>query len=547
MKNQDEIDLLRQTTAFRARLVQGLSAQCMSTTEFRHLLIPVTAMIRAMAGFPILGSDTDVSPSVWTQSDDLIQALLVVAQRVQGRTSGTGDPESDDRLHIPTGFAQQRVRLHSLRIPEVTEKTYSLTDSIAVELSARGSCSTAPLCLARVVPFIEILADSLAQTVIADAFTVKSVYKLGYVFGRVMLDLAQDGFCKPSEGSDTNKGGQDGDATEGTGMGTGTGDKNVSSEIEEEGQIEGLQGEQEEEAEGETGEKEDEDDAMSMDEDFEGAMGEGKEKDEQDGSKEGSEDDEHDEHVRDVDPLDPGAVDEKFWGKEEETEDDQNGDEDLANEKTKDSGGQTDLSAKEIEAGISSKQKENEADEAENPVQDTQHNISDNENHADEIEDLDNEGEDHPAGQDQSEVVIPEGDKLDLPEDIELEPDEHDEPAKDSDEDVRLSEGEDDERSDGSVGGNVDKASQDDGEAFEDAPEASGNTEEDSIQPEETANQNLDISVSNDAQAEDVRKFGKRFAGSRDQPDSTPQQREQDEGEKNAEDGNNGLPPPGEG
>jgi len=219
----------------------------------------------------------------------------------------------------------------------------------------------------------------------------------------------------------------------------------------------------------------------------------------------------------------------------------------LANEKTKDSGGQTDLSAKEIEAGISSKQKENEADEAENPVQDTQHNISDNENHADEIEDLDNEGEDHPAGQDQSEVVIPEGDKLDLPEDIDLEPDEHDEPAKDSDEDVRWSEGEDDERSDGSVGGNADKASQDDGEAFEDAPAASGNTEEDSIQPEETANQNLDISVSNDAQAEDVRKFGKRFAGSRDQPDSTPQQREQDEGEKNAEDGNNGLPPPGEG
>jgi hypothetical protein len=54
------------------------------------------------------------------------------------------------------------------------------------------------------------------------------------------LDLCTNGFCKPQEqeeGSDEGEG-------EGTGMGQGQGREDVSEEIENEGQMEGLQGEE---------------------------------------------------------------------------------------------------------------------------------------------------------------------------------------------------------------------------------------------------------------------------------------------------------------
>lgn len=52
-----------------------------------------------------------------------------------------------------------------------------------------------------------------------------------------------------------------------------------------------------------------------MDEDFKGEMGEGKEKEEGSGDEEEEEED-YDEYVGDVDFLDFGVVDEKFWGEE---------------------------------------------------------------------------------------------------------------------------------------------------------------------------------------------------------------------------------------
>ena len=54
------------------------------------------------------------------------------------------------------------------------------------------------------------------------------------------IDLSTNGFCKPQEqeeGSDEGEG-------EGTGMGQGQGREDVTEEIENEGQMEGLQGEE---------------------------------------------------------------------------------------------------------------------------------------------------------------------------------------------------------------------------------------------------------------------------------------------------------------
>ncbi|KAJ1768723.1 AAA ATPase midasin, partial [Coemansia sp. RSA 1843] len=112
----------------------------------------------------------------------------------------------------------------------------------------------------------------------------------------------------------------------GTGMGEGStaGAKNVSDEIEGEDQVEGLRddgdGKNEEEDEPETNE-----DAVDMQNDFEGKLGDADlETDDSDSDKSDDSDDEDqdmDEQMGDVDPTDPTALDEKLWDDEKDGED----------------------------------------------------------------------------------------------------------------------------------------------------------------------------------------------------------------------------------
>jgi midasin len=68
----------------------------------------------------------------------------------------------------------------------------------------------------------------------------RSVCKMLLTLANLGIDLSTNGFCKPleqEEGSDEGEG-------EGTGMGQGHGREDVTEEIENEGQMEGLQGEE---------------------------------------------------------------------------------------------------------------------------------------------------------------------------------------------------------------------------------------------------------------------------------------------------------------
>ncbi len=497
--------MLRQFELVKGRLVSDLSAQCHSTPEFRHLFLPVAGMVQHMPASSVTGESADHSNAVWKQSDDLIHSLLVVAQGVSGSIPAI-ESKRDEFRHMPSEFARHRDVIQSMHIEDVFRKASSLISSVADELSFQGSSTATPLCLARILPFLETLGDSYAQSLASYASAVKSAYKLSFVVGRVMLDLAQKGFCKPSEESDSSKDGEDGNAVEGTGMGAGTGDKNVSSEIEEEGQVEGLQGEQEEEYEGDGEDRKDEDDTVSMEEDFEGALGEGKENDDQDGSDDGDEKEDIDEHAGDVDPLDPGAVDEKFWGDKDKEDERKNEQKDMTNEKAKQDVGEAELCAKENETEDAAKH-DDQRNGRSSPL-DTQHDNTDDDvdKDNDEILDEDNEGEDLPAGQDQSEVAMPEGDKLDLPEDLDF-GSERDEDQNDLDDDMAMSEGDEEERLEGDE--KEEDVAVEDGVDADEAPSASGPAEEESNALEETMNQTLDISPSKEQQQQNSAQLGK--------------------------------------
>ncbi|KAK8847475.1 hypothetical protein IAR55_005333 [Kwoniella newhampshirensis] len=544
---RDELDLLDMANRIRAKLIESFESQASASPEFRHLFIPVIDLVRSMISQSVPTNTNELSSSTWTKSDECIQSLLVVAQQL--KAPELSKVEEDEYPHIPAELKEQRNFTISLRVSEVVDRLTAFAQSFGEGLAS----TVVPDCISRIVPFIETFAESYAQSVSTHIHTIKATYKLSYVVGRLMLDLAQKGFCKPSEDSQDGGEGQDGDTVEGTGMGSGSGEKNVSSEIKEESQVEGLQGEEEEEEE-KNKDDGDDDDAFSMDEDFEGKLDDGNEKGEEGDSGDEEEEDEHDEHVGDVDPLDPGAVDEKFWGDDKEEDEKDGGSDEVMDQKTKEEEGESELTAKEKE-GKESKDKNKEKDEEagkENEDGGEEQNKQEQEKNDDEEggdqegeemdddevmgEERDEEGEEQQAGQDQTEVAVPEGDTLDLPEDLNF--DDEGEGGEGDDgpnDDMSMSGSEEDgdqEEGEGKDHDDVDMANEEDGEMAEDAPPATGQGE-DETEEEAQMEHDVDVSASNEqAQESEV---GKGVSGGVE--GETEEDRKNEEKEDEAKDG----------
>jgi midasin len=526
-----ECQILYGYSVERSALLAALAGWEDRCVQFRHLLSPVRAMIQAMSVPDLESGSLEIPSTTWTESDDLIQSMLVVTQGIK---ASPVEQKDDEATHVPSHFASLNSTANSLRVTGVLDKLDSFVGSLASH-----SASISPSILSRVLPFVQDLAESFSHIVYARSYSLKSTYKLAYVVARLVLDLAQKGFCKPQEESDGKDDNAGGETVDGTGMGSGTGDKNVSSEIEEESQVEGLQGEKEED--GPEEDKEKEDDAVSMDEDFEGDLGDAKEKDDDGEGSEGDDDEERDDHVGDVDPLDPGAVDERFWGDEEKEEQKDDGKEDLMNEK--DEGGESEMAAKESEGEKKEKdekkkdeQKDGEQQEGEqNEAEEGQQDLDDFDKDDTMDDDNDNEGDERDEGgvQDQDDVVAPEGDRLDLPEDMDLggDDDDDDGPGEEID-DLSMKgddEGEEVEPSDAG------QASDDDGAQEDDAPAPTGAAEEEANEADDTLNPNVDTSAANDNQAQQSAEAGAGLDGGDDQQGQDKADVEMAENEDTAE------------
>lgn len=498
----DEAQLEHRAADLFRRVVEACKARAMAAPELAHVFVPLGKMVAGMGSTVTLKTRDAVPKAVWTQSDELISALLVVAQSID--STPAEEVKEDVYAHVPSAFARQVKAVNSLRVGEVLGRLAAFASSMSTWL-ALGESSAATAALARVLPFVEVLAQTYAQSVAAHLAATKAIYKLSYVVARVMLDIAQKGFCKPQEESDDAQDGEEGEI-EGTGMGAGSGEKNVSNEITDESQVEGLQGEEEQEEEQNGDKGDDDDDNVDMENDFEGALEDGKEKEE--GEEDEGEDEELDDHVGDVDPLDPGAVDEKFWGDEKEEEQKENeGREDLMDDKTEETG-ESELAAKDEQSKKRDEKKDQkeaaEGEEAEEKEQDSkQQDGGEGEEEGEEFEehdapegegedDNDNEGADMPE---QDNVAAPEGETLDLPEDLDLGEDEdgddgNDEPFED---DIKMDDGEPEGLDMEDHGRTSD---QEDGEAEENAPDATGVTEDDAEpEAEEALNQDVDVSA----------------------------------------------------
>ncbi|CAE6347638.1 unnamed protein product [Rhizoctonia solani] len=285
----------------------------------------------------------------------------------------------------------------------------------------------------RLAPFLQIYTR-LAHKGLAETLSwLGSISRLTITLASTIRNIMQKGFCRPPDAQDegeNSKGGQE--LTEGTGMGEGSGAENISNQIEDESQVEGLKGEND------SGDKDDrnnnDDDAIEMNEDFVGEMEDvSGDEDQDDNSKSGSDAD-PEERIEDLDSADSNAVDEKLWNDETASEKPE-GQDQAGEDKNTQSNEQSQTAAKE-DKPQQSKEKP-KADESEKPNED------------DGVE-VDEEGMEEKTEQasDGKKIddFVPEANTLDLPDDINLGPDD-DKEASDiedgiEDEDTVMGDGE---------------------------------------------------------------------------------------------------------
>ncbi|KAJ2862548.1 AAA ATPase midasin [Coemansia aciculifera] len=157
------------------------------------------------------------------------------------------------------------------------------------------------------VQHVVVLYAGLHKTVVQFALAVTAVLTTVIVHGLGTNDIYDSEETDESNASGT-----------GIGEGSTAGAKNVSDEIEGEDQVEGVQGEEPHNDNEDPGKNED---AIDMENDFAGQLGDADlETDNENSSDESSDDEENemDEQMGDVDPTDPTALDEKLWDDEEE-------------------------------------------------------------------------------------------------------------------------------------------------------------------------------------------------------------------------------------
>ncbi|KAF5380682.1 hypothetical protein D9757_007075 [Collybiopsis confluens] len=256
-----------------------------------------------------------VNDSAASKGDEIINTCLAGVEALIAKTSGSFSTEDDDRdNYIRTDYQDVRDTTSLFKIDRILEL---LTDS------SQGLALSSVPNIQRYLPFLQRYSGLVQIQLILHARWTKSLLKLSFILCSVLNTLCQQGFCKPPD-TDEEGASEDGmaDISDGVGLGEGSGAKDASKDIQEESQVEGLQGE-----ETSTNPQDEKDaDAIEMSQDFGAEMEDVLDDDESqdEDSDEGSHMD-TEERIADLDASDPAAVDEKFWGDEKDPQDDSDG------------------------------------------------------------------------------------------------------------------------------------------------------------------------------------------------------------------------------
>ena len=172
----------------------------------------------------------------------------------------------------------------------------------------------------------------VAQRTMTSALAfLRSAIKLDYVLLSSFNTLLTHGFCGKDAEQEKQDSGMTDEGVEGTGMGEGEGEKDVSDQLTEEQQLEGLReekeeaGEQQQDKQGEEKSKEEMEKGMEMEQEFEGDMHDMPEDDEKKERDDEGDDEQKDELDREMVDNDDKqeVVDERLWNESDEEEEEQ--------------------------------------------------------------------------------------------------------------------------------------------------------------------------------------------------------------------------------
>ncbi|TBU59248.1 midasin [Dichomitus squalens] len=317
---EDEAATVQQALEHVQTVIQLLMRWTDGPNAVAHFVRPLLQWLQNRESFAFVQW---THPNTNSPSDSTAQLIDRLLLSVQGILALPPPPTAEpDASETPDRFVREYTRIigqitRSLKLDEVS----SLLSSVASE-ATHAPQDELEKRLARVLPFLDSYLELARAQLTNHCAWTKALFKLDYVVCSVMHSVAKDGFCKPPEVAEAEAGREGAmEDAGGMGMGEGTGNENVSKEIEDESQVEGLQGEA---GEDDDVERAEEGNALEMSEDFGGKMQDVPEKE---GEEEGEEEDEEEgeepeEQVGDLDATDPSAVDEKLWGDEAGPEDD---------------------------------------------------------------------------------------------------------------------------------------------------------------------------------------------------------------------------------
>jgi midasin len=302
------LDIGQQFKLVSASLVQWSKAE----PVLEHIFRPVQTWLDGQDASLVFPIDPQPALSPVCSTDPIIDTLLVNVQTMLLKCPvAEGENTTDDN----DSFIQDGTRFFSnltgaLHIDGVLNQLLVILPQLAS--SPQDGMQRH---LLRLLPFLDRYTMLVQEQLVAHCQWTQALFKLDFILCSLLHTIAKQGFCKPPEADESGSVGDTTDAA-GVGLGEGSGMENVSKEIEDESQVEGIQGNDDDanDPRDDAGD----DNTIEMSEDFGGALEDVPDDGSQnDGQSDEESEAEPEEQLGDLDASDPTAVDEKLWGDEQ--------------------------------------------------------------------------------------------------------------------------------------------------------------------------------------------------------------------------------------
>ena len=306
--------MLQESTAALQATLQVLRATAHAAPSMQLITIPICAWLEPGCE-AMVWSATRAEGDIQSHTDQVCSSVLVILQDMKALPPQAPRGEVVPDQFVPDEMSRLQT-IHRILKPQ------KVVEALRACVANAGSDTTSTQCMATLAQFLKPYLDLAVAHTMSMSRWYRAWMRLCLVLSVIMTTLATKGFCQPPEEDDADDDaeGDGGEQLEGgTGLGDGSGAKDVSDTLQVDEMMEELQNEEQDQDQGE--ETQGEDKAREMD-DMDGDVHsvDGEREEEQGDDGEEQEEQEPQDEVGDVDPLDPDAVDEKMWANEPETE-----------------------------------------------------------------------------------------------------------------------------------------------------------------------------------------------------------------------------------